>query len=76
MTKSILDDELLVLLEEQLEEACHYPNCDALRTHLLTCAECPADVNMCELHAAAAKLAKPKVLRRVQQQLPLSGLRG
>ena len=60
MTDTLLDDEILVLLEEQFEEACHYHNCDAPRTHLLTCPECPAAENMCEPHAAAAKLAKPK----------------
>jgi hypothetical protein len=60
MTGLLTDEDVLVLLDEQFEEACHYPNCDAPRTHLLTCPECPAAENMCEPHAAAAKLAKPK----------------
>jgi len=60
VTDTLLDEEILVLLEGQFEEVCHYPNCDALRTHLLTCPECPAAENMCEPHSAAAKLAKPK----------------
>lgn len=60
MTGLITDEDILVILDQQFDEACDYPNCDAARTHMLTCPECPAAENMCEAHATAAKLAKPK----------------
>ena len=60
MTSVLTDEDVLVVLDEQFEASCDYPSCDASRTHLLTCPECPAAENMCEAHTFAALNASPQ----------------
>lgn len=53
------DEDVLLFLEGQFDEVCDYTGCEDTRTHLLTCPNCPATENMCELHAQEAKKAQP-----------------
>ncbi len=57
MTDLLLDEEVLVFLENESEEICEYDDCDQPRTRLLICSRCRAAENLCEGHAAKAKVA-------------------
>ena len=57
MTDTLLDEELLILLNLEFDEFCQYHECREPRTHLLTCPRCPGVENLCEEHANYMKNA-------------------